>query len=39
MIIAFIEKVIDLICALLIISLIYVACEELAYMIIDNFFI
>lgn len=39
MIIAFIEKVMGLICALLIISLIYVACEELVYMIIDNFLI
>lgn len=39
MIIAFIEKVMGLICVLLIISLIYVACEELVYMIIDNFLI
>lgn len=39
MIITFIEKVIGLICALLIILLIYVACEELAYKIVDNFLI
>lgn len=39
MIIAFIEKVMGLICALLVILLMCMACEELVYMIIDNFLI